>query len=492
MTTQATINIKGQDHTFKYILRYTPSNIWRGLTNLCYYKDGGDNVWFMEREQAKTKARLIRQGNMWRTEEGFADGLTEAIPWDKDSNPSYNEADLQVLFPTYSVDTYEKGVKYAITINTWISGKYVWLGSWILDRLDSLALETGIERIDGSEYVEYQALTMVDPWDLVYDDQWLEWRQQVCGEPEGTNSVGSILNISLYPVRQGDNEGEWVMLEGYSGGSCGINIDISEDDFLGLKTEYVPGEGFESSLHLNDAYAEDLRAYMQETYGVAIGSIRWELVLRDRDNIYNLWKSDDRDDALEVSHTFSDVSFNDWTYWREGLFFQGGLSVLDDIGNECLSLLSPQIPCTQKIFGYLVDPGNFPRTIDLESVNMNNYTINAVNKIQKNVIQMDNPQDSKSGMVLPVFFQTRETGQLVIHPAVTEVIALNLDAYKAQVSSFILQVEGAVFPEIGRTGKGVLFRVAGTSLPNSTQEGTYYILNENGDMVTNGKYVYSR
>ena len=37
---------------------------------------------------------------------------------------------------------------------------------------------------------------------------------------------------------------------------------------------------------------------------------------------------------------------------------------------------------------------------------------------------------------------------------------------------------------------GILFKVIGNNLPNKKTEGTYYILNQNSEMVTFGKYKY--
>ena len=490
MITQAAINIQGNGHTFRYILRYEPSEIWRGLTHLEWAREG-DDLYLMDSVESQSRGRLIRRGSVWEGEWGWADGSGDGIPWDEAEDiPSYNEAQVQIIFPEYSVDTYERGVKYALTANTWISGTCVWLGGWLVDRLDSLALDGGPRHMGGTSYSEQQSFPVADPWDLVYSDEWAQWRKEACGEPEGTNAVGSILCLTLYPVRENE-EGQWVMLDGYTGGSCGINIDIDGDGYMGLDVSFDRTEGtFESSLHLNEAYQGDLRTYMKETYGEDVGSIRWELVYRDQDNIYKLYTYEDSDDNLEVTHIFSGVSFSTWEDWSEGRFFQGGLSVLSPSGSEILSTLSRQIPADQMMFAHLVE-SSMPHSINLDSIDMNIYNINAVNKIQNQVVQLDNPWSSKSGIIQPVFFQARETASLVIHPAVTEVISLNLDAYKSTVSSFILQLEGVKFPELGRTGRGVLFRIAGSLLPGEASSGTYYILNESGESVTSGNYTYS-
>ena len=71
-----------------------------------------------------------------------------------------------------------------------------------------------------------------------------------------------------------------------------------------------------------------------------------------------------------------------------------------------------------------------------------------------------------------------------------ENICINLDQYKHLVKSFILQIEGVKFIEIGRTKSGVVFKVIGNKLPKQIQTGQYYILNQDSDLVTSGKYTY--
>jgi hypothetical protein len=38
---------------------------------------------------------------------------------------------------------------------------------------------------------------------------------------------------------------------------------------------------------------------------------------------------------------------------------------------------------------------------------------------------------------------------------------------------------------------GIIFKVTGNILPQEITEGTYYILDENSELVTKGKYKYS-
>ena len=112
------------------------------------------------------------------------------------------------------------------------------------------------------------------------------------------------------------------------------------------------------------------------------------------------------------------------------------------------------------------------------------YNINAVNKIEQNVIQMSrtDSSDNKKNIIQPVFFRVTDSQNLIIHPAVVETISINLDAYKSKVKSFKLKIEDATFVEIGRVASGVLFKVIGNKLAKATTSGNYYILNETGEI----------
>lgn len=487
---QTILNIKNSDKIFKYVIRCNTSNINRNIKNISYYKDN-DNIYFLKNNEITN--RVIRKGNDWILEYGFAEGDTQYIPWDEEENtPIYNESTIDLLFPVFSVDTYERGVKYALTVNTWIYGKCIWLGSWIVDRLDSLAITNGIERIQSSEYVDYQTFEIINPWDLIYSDSWSEWRQEICGEPNAMNNTGSILSITLYPIKNCDIENQWMMLDGYTGSGGGINISKSIDDYFSLQLNFDNVEKkFNESIIFNQEYIHDLHTYMLETYNIDVKNIRWELIAKDENDIYGAWTFTDSDGILETNMSFDNVNFDNWSGWKEGIYMQGGISLIDVNDIEIISFLSNKIPLTKEIFKYIINDNKFPKSIDLESIDMKNYTINAVNKIQKNIVQIPNPSNNKAGLIMPIFFQTREAENLIIHPSVTEVIAINLDSYKSQVKTFIIQIEDTTFTEIGRTGRGILFKIVGASLPNLNPEGYYYILNENGDVVTNGKYVYN-
>lgn len=122
---------------------------------------------------------------------------------------------------------------------------------------------------------------------------------------------------------------------------------------------------------------------------------------------------------------------------------------------------------------------------------MNNININAVNKVFSQVIQMERPDDYKANIQKPVFVKVQPVGNITIHPAVTENIVINLDAYKNKVRVFSIKIKDQLFLEIGRIANGVIFKIVGSKLEfdKGTATGTYYILNDEGVLVTTGNYT---
>jgi hypothetical protein len=159
------------------------------------------------------------------------------------------------------------------------------------------------------------------------------------------------------------------------------------------------------------------------------------------------------------------------------------------------SIISDPIPLTPDMFKFLImtdlDSPEFENTpIKLNTAKMLNYIIHAVNKINKNIIQVENAKEYKSNIIKPVFFQSHKINNVIIHPAVTENICLNLNAYKSKVDFFYLKIEGIIFPEIGRNHNGVIFKVQGNLLPNKINEGVLYVLNKDKELVTTGEFQY--
>jgi hypothetical protein len=189
----------------------------------------------------------------------------------------------------------------------------------------------------------------------------------------------------------------------------------------------------------------------------------------------------------------------------DGLIMVAGVNIYDtsstdietiiDTLDPVVTLVTNEIPLTKDNYKYLITTniaGRNTRTINISRVNMYDYNVNIVNKIQKNVINVSRPEDYKSNIIKPVFYRSSSVDDLTIHPAVLENIGVNLNQYKSKVDLFYIKVEGVEFMEIGRTSNSVLFAIDGSKLPNKVESGIYYILNQDFEMVTSGKYKYEQ
>lgn len=172
----------------------------------------------------------------------------------------------------------------------------------------------------------------------------------------------------------------------------------------------------------------------------------------------------------------------------------GNESELIDTGSDiwypAIILRTTPRPITPLFFGELLAGGEI---IDIKNILPEDMIISQpriINRTIQKVINMSSVTDSKANIIQPVFFRSRELAELVIHPETNENICINLDAYKAQVDSFILKIEGITFTEIGRTNSGIVFKIYGNLLPSEVDSGIVYVLNQDAELVTTGKYTY--
>ena len=127
------------------------------------------------------------------------------------------------------------------------------------------------------------------------------------------------------------------------------------------------------------------------------------------------------------------------------------------------------------------------RKVDLDSLDMDVNKYNVVNVIENKIVSVERPSDYKANIIKPVFIKVQDADSIRLHRSVTENIVINLDAYKNKVKAFILKIGDTNYYEIGRVNSGIIFKVVGSSLPD--ENGNYYILNDDGELVTTGKYV---
>lgn len=468
------INILNKEHTFKYVLEYKENEVeTSSIIPISNWK-WNNNVW----EPSLSN-------------EDFSSYIPSNI---KLSN-------VTLYFPDYSVDTYENGLKYALTINTWINDKYIELGSFIISRNDCEAADT-IKTFYNQKYYEKYTVTIINPKSIVYDDDWKSWREKVCGvDTTGyeLNNTGSIINFSLHPVI---NSGDiYTKVEKYDGGQNAINL--SKFDSLSYNIKFNDNLEFEGNVSYNEAYSKNFlgfEEYLKETYNIDTTKsleLKYEFYIQDKEDLffYEVIQNNDTKVILQRGNiTYEDENkikhplFTSWVDFKPGLVLNGTLNVL--VGKEeILTIMSNSINLTPEIFKFLIQD-NGTQYVELNDINMNVYEINTVNKIQQNIIQVDRPSDYKSNIVKPVYYRTRDIANVVFHPEITENICINLDAYKSSVKSFILRLEGINFGEKARVSSGVIFRINGNYLPKTNKEGIYYILNQDSELITTGKYIY--
>ena len=223
------INITGKSHVFKYLIEYEGSVDNNFLSDLNYRVDGND-IYFSIYDAVN---ELDREGNIWVPRTQLFD--TQYLPL-IDQQPIFKCAKIRIYFPQYSVDTYQKGTNYALAVNTWIHGKCVWLGCWLTSRINALAAPSAV-RYQEQDYYEVAEFEVLDPMDLVYSDDWKNWRHEICGEPDGLNNTGSILCFTLYPVTESD-QGYCIMMDDWQGSQASINLSTNTSDYLGLHLDY--------------------------------------------------------------------------------------------------------------------------------------------------------------------------------------------------------------------------------------------------------------
>ena len=437
---------------------------------------------------------------------------------------------IRIYFPQYSVDTFERKTKYILSLSTHIHGIQVQLGNFLFERKDALACIPA--RFGGmDEYYEYIDFNIADPRELLFSTATADIRSEL-GDNTELNNASSLLHVCLFAVETDGNG--WIKKDNWTGGQNSILINDPED--LTLHAKYNPKtKNIDMRLTFNEDY-QSLERYFADTYNCSTVACIVQYVVADSDNIY-YEQSKSYDDIKDNPFTFSTeheegsvldyrayhpsfnasfslafdsnvipyfcgTNFFDFhDSYKKGLNIQASIMFYDrsegyDITEPFLTILSNKIFLTPELFAIMVNTnrgvGNdlIPSFINLEDLDMNNINLKATNKIIQEVHVVSPTDSTKNHLIQPIFYQVRDIDNSIIHPAVTENIAINLDSYKSVVSRFKIQIEGVTFNEVGRTSKGVVFKVVGNMLPKENDKGLLYILNQDNDLVTTGKYTY--
>lgn len=266
------------------------------------------------------------------------------------------------------------------------------------------------------------------------------------------------------------------------------------------------------------------QAYVKKYFPGATIQTSCEMALTDEDNIYWIKKDVAETDGIYWFDLDDSWRFNFNHQYINGLQFTAILHLIitfscpkdkkdgrfndyehglnNDVNGEAynfdtgvdthtlhIDLKSNPYPLTEQVYAELISDDK--KILTLPNT-MNIIKPRFVNQTVQNKVVITSQTDSKANIIQPIFFKVRDLAQIIIHPEVTENICINLDAYKSQVDRFFIKIEGVSFMEIGRVESGVIFKVKGNLLPGSLSTGTYYILNQDGDLVTTGKYKYDK
>ena len=499
------VNIKGNSQVFPYMIEYSKNARTSNGDNTT---NGSDIKWYRKNDIIRffdENIQYYRDKNDWYNKSKLDISETRNIP------SIVHTSNIKIYIPTHSVITYIKNVKYAITLNTWINGIKIDLGTFIFNPSDTIAIPTGPIKSGNNEYHEYINFDIIDPFYLIYSNEWNNFRKQLYNEKEFSNDTGSLLYASLYIVNE--YEDSYIMYEDYIGGYTSFNIS-NNDDYLDLRlSTTIDPLGFVFDIYMNEVY-DSFQNYLLETYGLSptYNDIAFDLVIKNKDNIIfdpyivrtfdaneTLGKASQIIKLTDIKNTLIAQFLSDWSNFEEGWSLVGSLTIYDDSyysldnqsfilnenKNEIISFVSNEIPITQELFSLYTNGGS-EKIIDIKDMKITTY--NVVNKIENNIYQIERPNESKSNIVQPIFFRVKDTEILTLHPLVTENISINLDDYKSKVNKFILKIGDNLFEQIGANSYGILFKIKANSISSTIINGTYYILNENYELVTSGKY----
>lgn len=430
---------------------------------------------------SKTMDPLVRQTNFWKTIE-FSSCVDEAeLP--ETIHKRTIQIDVPDFNPTVYADRYEQ-MEFVVDVTTKIGLMTVVLACERFKSDDLLSIPDPYN--DGHhKYHQYFTIEVLDPWDLCYSDEYREFREYICEEIPNTNNCGAILDISISVATNGE-DGSLIQDIRYSSGRNLILLSERDTDYMGLSLTDCP-EGWNLSLEFNEAYDGNLREYLRETYLMDnVGEIVPEIVIMDRDHIYKMLDIEygDKTDWI-FSSSDTNLRFSDWGEYIDGLFAMATLRISDTSGNEIMDLKSNIVPVGKRKFSFIVGD-----EITLEDMDITVENLDVVNKIQKNIVKVNRPDDYKSNIIRPVFYRAYPLDEIDIHSSVTFTISIDLDSYKTKSDSFSIQIEGKNFPEIGRVPGGVLFKINGQELPHTQENGKYYILDTNQELVSEGNYRY--
>lgn len=519
-------------------VHYTSTFLPTTNTNVIHFFDQNTtlnhtyNTWSPQLPQKRHKLYLPSFEHM--VDEQYHKYISDSVifydTWNDDTSNipvTFKTCKISVFFPRYSLETNNNGIKYAFNIYIWVNGFKVILGSYLLNRFNAAARTSDLKEL--SDHFEEISIDVIDPKSLIYDDEWKVFRETICKERNFSNYVGTALCFDLEPVEYDEETNQYLNIISCSGGRNSIVLEDKEEDEMYLSINHnnfkdsIDDQPFiNCKLNFNNSYTYDmdgLKEYLMETYNVNVEDVQlsYDLSLRNEDDIYFYNSESGIKDLSYKFYNIDEISMNDFeriswewidTYEQQNsapLYLQAMCNIYiksnaDEDFRLFLYFKSNSIPFTQILCSYFVSPRSKVfdqlddfwsiKKVNLQNLDMNYYSINAVNKTENIIKHFDYvSQDSKSNIVQPIFYQTQPLSSLTIHRSVNENIAINLDQYKSKVKRFKLKIGNALVYEAGRVKTGIIFIVKANQIAGIDSAGVYYVLNENNDVITSGNYT---
>lgn len=474
------LNIVTQDNTFKYIIEYFDETIIDN-SSISYYETE-DGLFFVN----SNADNVVNKKNYWYNTDN-EEITSDFIP------KMYRKSSFNLYFPKHSVETYSTNMKYVLTINTWVNSKYIYLGSFLIDRSNAIACESGPKKFLNDEYYEYIHIDTIDPVYLIYSDDWKYFRVNVCGEKVvdniQPNNTSSNLNFTLTPVKLNDNI--YIKLDGYDSSQSALLLSNSINNYMSNNLSFdiqEDGPCFSCVVKYNTLY-DNLREYLLETYQIDTDDYicKYVLMFKTKETLIKYVEHKFNGAMDNTVFTFDEIKFDSWQDYFSGISVSS-VFVLSKDEDDIVILSSNSLMMNKEMFKYLVCNSEI-KTINLDSVQMETKQFDVVNIIENQIVNVERQDDYKANIIKPIFVKVQESSTIRLHPLVNENIVLNLDSYKNKVESFVIKINNTNFYEIGRINSGIVFKIVGNMINTEETEGIYYILNEEGELVTTGKYI---
>ena len=514
MRKRTNINITDGTVIMPYLVEYLDLTDEDNTAYTIYYhRDAERHECWLDIDYEKEHEHLYARENYWETLK-IDDNWTL---WDSgDYSDDLPIAKMKVYFPQYSVETYSPHAYYIVKLVTYLQDWKINIGCYLTNRIDSLACAP-IKYLD-SEYYEYQSFNIPDVWSIVYSGIFKSLREIIVGNRSEieTNDDCSLLSIELVPTNQYADY--YIKHSTYFSSENSIEISKGDTDFMNMIIEqsfngstHVPQ--IHAQLNFNEAYNNILADYLIETYSINSSDIEagkiWVdycLSAMNEDDIFKMMEVrkqvvENNENSSSAEFSGEQLYFENWAYLDKTIHFKCIACIVlrnseDEDGEVLIEIQSDSLPITQEIYRWWIDRNLIDSTINhininnIENTELNDMNILACNKIVKNIVTVPRPDNYKANIMKPVFFKSYDIEQIYIYSNANCTVAINLTKYYAQVEYFKIQIGSYTAQEYGRNASGVLFKIDASQLDKSVESGIYYILDNNDEVISDGKYTF--